>query len=150
MKKNVLEAFRKLGFKLDGAEDFGYAFTYEGTNFLYMPNDDDEDFLNISVPGVYEYDDTQPDFIHKLAGKINSTVKYVKAYSFGNSLWLFYERELFEGEELPQVISRMILHLEASLLFARQCMAEEAGKNNGEEKSAEEEIENETEDDGKE
>ena len=42
----------------------------------------------------------------------------------GNSVWLFYERELFGEEDLMTVISRMILHLEAGLVFARKAMAE--------------------------
>ena len=56
--------------------------------------------------------------------KINSTLKYVKAYLFGDSVWMFYERELLGGEDLQLVISRMILHLEAGLQFARKAIAE--------------------------
>ena len=59
-----------------------------------------------------------------LLEKINSTLKYVKTYMLGNSVWLFYERELFGEEDLMMVISRMILHLEAGLVFARKAMAE--------------------------
>ena len=66
-----------------------------------------------------------------LLEKINSTLKYVKTYMLGNSVWLFYERELIEQREqsrtcsdLMTVISRMILHLEAGLVFARKAMAE--------------------------
>ncbi len=51
-------------------------------------------------------------------------MKYVKTYMLGNSVWLFYERELFGEEDLMTVISRMILHLEAGLVFARKAMAE--------------------------
>ena len=59
-----------------------------------------------------------------LLEKINSTLKYIKAYMLGNSVWLFYERELFGEEDLMTVISRMILHLEAGFVFARKVMAE--------------------------
>ena len=59
-----------------------------------------------------------------LLEKINSTLKYIKAYMLGNSVWLFYERELFGEEDLMTVISRMILHLEAGLSFARKAMTE--------------------------
>ena len=51
-------------------------------------------------------------------------MKYVKTYMLGNSVWLFYERELFGEEDLMTIISRMILHLEAGLVFARKAMAE--------------------------
>ena len=34
-----------------------------------------------------------------LLEKINSTLKYIKAYIVGNRVWLFYERELIEQRE---------------------------------------------------
>ena len=174
MKEKILEAFRDLGFKLEEEEGMGYCFKYEGLNLLYMYNENDEEFLNIALPGIVEVEDDKMLQICALLEKINSTLKYIKAYMLGNSVWLFYERELIEqreqsrtcsdyaesrekktesqlieqreqsrtcsdyaesrgkktegqlcGEEdLMTVLSRMILHLEAGLVFARKAMAE--------------------------
>ena len=149
MKEKILEAFRELGFKLEEEEGMGYCFKYEGLNLLYMYNENGEEFLNIALPGIVEVEDDKMLQICALLEKINSTLKYIKAYMLGNSVWLFYERELIEqreqsrtcsdyaesrekktesqlcGEEdLMTVISRMILHLEAGLVFARKAMAE--------------------------
>ena len=124
MKEKILEAFAELGFQLEQMDDFGYGFSYEGTNFIFMPNADDEEFLNICVPGIYDLEEESPLSFKELMNKINSTLKYIKAYEFGKSIWLFYERELFGDEDLAKVISRMILHLEAGLMFSRKAMAE--------------------------
>ena len=174
MKEKILEAFRELGFKLEEEEGMGYCFNYEGLNLLYMYNENDEEFLNIALPGIVDVEEDKMLQICALLEKINSTLKYIKAYMLGNSVWLFYERELIEqreqsrtcsdyaesrekktesqlieqreqsrtcsdyaesrekktegqfcGEEdLMTVISRMILHLEAGLVFARKAMAE--------------------------
>lgn len=149
MKEKILEAFRDLGFKLEEEEGMGYCFNYEGLNLLYMYNENDEEFLNIALPGIVEVEEDRMLQICVLLEKINSTLKYVKTYMLGNSVWLFYERELIEqreqsrtcsdyaesgemktegqlfGEEdLMTVISRMILHLETGLAFARKAMAE--------------------------
>ena len=149
MKEKILEAFRELGFKLEEEEGMGYCFNYEGLNLLYMYNENDEEFLNIALPGIVEVEEDKMLQICALLEKINSTLKYIKAYMLGNSVWLFYERELIEqreqsrtcsdyaesrekktesqlcGEEdLVTIISRMILHLEAGLVFARKAMAE--------------------------
>ncbi len=124
MKEKILEAFGNLGFKLEDAGNGGYSFTYEGLNLLLLYNENDEDFLNIALPGIIEADDGKVLQICALMEKINSTLKYVKAYLFGDSVWMFYERELLGGEDLPQVISRMILHLEAGLQFARKTITE--------------------------
>ena len=124
MKEKILEAFRDLGFKLEEEEGMGYCFNYEGLNLLYMYNESDEEFLNIALPGIVEVEEDRMLQICALLEKINSTLKYVKTYMLGNSVWLFYERELFGEEDLMTVISRMILHLEAGLVFARKAMAE--------------------------
>ena len=124
MKEKILEAFRELGFKLEEEEGMGYRFKYEGLNLLYMYNENDEEFLNIALPGIVEVEDDKMLQICALLEKINSTLKYIKAYILGNSVWLFYERELFGEEDLMTVISRMILHLEAGLSFARKAMTE--------------------------
>ena len=135
MKEKILEAFRELGFKLEEEEGMGYCFNYEGLNLLYMYNENDEEFLNIALPGIVEVEEDKMLQTFVLLEKINSTLKYIKAYMLGKSVWLCYERELFEQreqntegqlsvkEELMTVISRMILHLGAGLVLAREAMA---------------------------
>lgn len=119
-----MEAFDSLGFKLEEEENLGYSFTYEGLNLLFIYNEDDTDFLNIALPSIFEAEEGKVLQVCTLMEKINSTLKYVKAYLFGNSVWMFYERELFDGEDLPLLISRMILRLEAGLQFARKTIVE--------------------------
>jgi hypothetical protein len=138
MKEKILEAFAELGFQLEQMDDFGYGFSYEGTNFIFMPNSDDEEFLNICVPGIYDLEEESPLSFIELMNKINSTLKYIKAYELGKSIWLFYERELFGDEDLAKVISRMILHLEAGLMFSRKAMTEI--KSNEEDKGEDNDI----------
>lgn len=123
MKELILNTFAAMGFQLEEMEGFGYGFQYEGINYLYMPNDDDEDFLNIAVPAIVEINDENIHAAHLLMDKLNSTLKYVKANKLGDSMWLFYERELYGGEDFEKLLSRMILHLEAALNFYRNAMA---------------------------
>lgn len=118
MKEKILEAFENLGFNLEYNDTLGYSFFYEGINLLYMYNEDDETFLNISVPGIYDLEDGKEAY-DELKEKINSTLKYVKAYTLCNSLWIFYERDLLGNEDLEEVIRRMVLQLAAALMFAR-------------------------------
>ena len=118
MKEKILEAFENLGFNLEYNDTLGYSFYYEGINLLYMYNEDDEAFLNISVPGIYDLEDGKETY-DVLKEKINSTLKYVKAYTLCNSLWIFYVRDLLGNEDLEEVIRRMVLQLAAALMFAR-------------------------------
>ena len=52
MKEKILDAFKALGFEMEELEGFGYGFEYEGKHFLYMYNEDDEDFLNLAVCSI--------------------------------------------------------------------------------------------------
>ena len=63
MKEKILNTFATMGFQLEEMEGFGYGFRYEGINYLYMPNDDDEDFLNLAIPAILEVteDNTNAD-----------------------------------------------------------------------------------------
>ena len=117
MKEKVLEAFKALGFKL---EDFGgtaYGFHYEGRSFLFLPNEDDEEFLSIAFPCVLDHDDVDQETFNEAMKTMNSTLKYVKTYEAFDGLTMFYERELVGDEDLMEVIRRMVLHLEAGYFF---------------------------------
>ena len=129
MKEMILEAFKTLGFEMEKLEGFEYGFEYEGKHFLYMYNEDDEDFLNLALPAVHDIDDENNVGFYQVMDKINGTLKYVKANKLNDSMWLFYERELFGGEDLKQLLSRMILHLEAGLMFLRRAMASSEEEN---------------------
>jgi hypothetical protein len=59
---------------------------------------------------------------------------------------LFYERELFGGEDLKLILSRMILHLESGLMFMRRTMDSLEVSTD----SASEVTDNDTDSDGKE
>lgn len=125
MKEKVLEAFAELGFELSSKGDFSLGFDYEDIHMLYLPQAEDESFMNISIPGIYDLEEENPMVFIDLMNRINTNLKYVKAYGYGDSLWLFYERELFDDEDLPKVIiSRMILRLECALDFSRNELAE--------------------------
>lgn len=108
MKEKILEAFCNLGFKLE--EEGGvaytfkyetipiflplamsimgvaYTFKYETLNLLYMYNESDENFLSIALPGIYEFEGNNTLQICALLEKINSSMKYIKAYIYGSSV----------------------------------------------------------------
>ena len=124
MKEKVLEALAEMGFKTEKVEDLGYGFSYEGSNFVWMDNGEDEDFLNIALPSVYEFTSDNVVQSCAISQKVNSTLKYIKAYALGDSLWLFYERELTGDEDLEMLLSRMILRLDNALGFTRKAIQE--------------------------
>ncbi len=123
MNDSVLKAFENLGFELKDRNEYAYAFDYENLHLLLMKNPSDEAFLSIALPGYCDTDDTTEEVMAKTADELNRELKYVKTYRMGDSLWLFYERELFGDETVDtfeQVIERMVLRLVGGLQMARK------------------------------
>ena len=117
MKEKILEAFKALGFKVEDLDGTAYGFHYEGRNFLLLLNEEDEEFLNIALPCVLEPDGVDEQEFNETMEKVDSTLRYVKAYKALGGMTLFYERELSGEEDLKEVIRRMILHIEAGHFF---------------------------------
>ena len=115
MKEKILEAFKALGCKTKEFDETAYGFSYEGRNYLFLPNEKDEDFLNIDLPCVVEESETDDETFYQIMDKLNSALKYVKAYKAFEGITLFYERELIGDEDLKMVIRRMVLRLDAGL-----------------------------------
>lgn len=124
MKEKVLEAFKALGFEMEELEDLGYGFSYEGKKYLYLPNEDDDEFLNLAIPSVWDEEDDELVSQSELIEKINSTLKYVKAYKMMESIWLVYERALLSEEDLEPVIAHMTIHLDCAHAFLCKQTAE--------------------------
>ena len=124
MKERILGALTCLGFRLEAVGNSGYIFDNDGIHFYYQCNDDDENFLNIGIIGVYDYNEDKELQYCAVSEKINATMKYVKAYTFINGLGLFYERELLGSDDIETILRHMIHHLEAGLIFARGTIAE--------------------------
>lgn len=114
MKENVLETLRKLGFIFKQIDDAGYQFDYEGHHYVFIPSEHDDDFLTICLPCVYEIDEEDELAGYKIIDKLNAGVKYVKAYTRGGDVWLFYENYVAEGIDLEEVVSHMINALHAA------------------------------------
>ena len=125
MKEKILNAFKSLGFELEEIDDFGHAFMYEGINYIWMSNTDDENFLSIGVPAILDKPDEEEVLFYKLVDMFNRTLKYIKLNIVGDSVWMFYERELFGGEEdLEEPVSRMIVQLEMAFRYFKKLSRE--------------------------
>lgn len=133
MKEKILNTFKSLGFELEEIDDFGHAFMYEGINYVWMSNTDDENFLSIGVPAILDKPDEEEVLFYKLVDMFNGTLKYIKLNIIGDSLWMFYERELFGDEEdLEKLVSRMIVQLEMAFRYFKK-LSREAQENDNEE-----------------
>lgn len=119
MKKKVLNALKNLGFETEELGQFGYGFDYEGVHFVWIGSDDEE-LLTLAIPGVLDKEDNSELKFYQLMDQLNSLLKYIKVNEYGDSMWLFYEREIIGEEDLEQVLPHIIVHLEQALRHLRE------------------------------
>ena len=120
MKEQILETLKELGFELKEYGEQGFHFKYEGNNYLYIYHADDEDFLNIVMPGIFELDDDDELPFFKVTDNLNYNLKYVKVYRVEDEMWLVYERELIGGEDLKKLLTHIIAQLDAGYAFLQR------------------------------
>lgn len=122
MKEIVLEALRTLGFIPEALESSGYRFEFERINILYLPDPQDPNFLLLTIPNIFEADDDHFTAGLLISERINSSLKYVKAYFYKESIWLFYEHELTGQEDMEVLLRSMIYQLCQAYTFAQKAI----------------------------
>lgn len=140
MKEKVLEALNNLGFTVEQIDDNAFCFEYEGMSFLYLYSPNDEEFLSIALPSVYDFDENEAGKYCALTESINSSQKYIKAYTANGSLWIFYEREIMEGDDVEETVRRMILHLQGGMFALKKVL--EATSSSSDDDGSDEEAAN--------
>lgn len=120
-KEQVLAALEGLGFELEDVGEFGYYFKFEELNFLYMPDEDDEDFLRIAVPNIFDVTEENKPFVLEVVNDTNMSVKYSKTCVAWDHVWAFFEYRVFGEDHLEDIIEHGIRLLQVSVgLFYRK------------------------------
>lgn len=71
--------------------EFGIAFKFQMVNFIILKDDDDQSFLQLVMPGIYEVkEDTMLDVL-LACNTINNGLKVSKAVVNDDNVWLLYE-----------------------------------------------------------
>lgn len=127
MQEKVMEALKNQGFKLEKEGEMGYSFEYESLGLLYLPSENDDTFLNLAVPSIWEGDGEQVAEAYAVVNQINASLKYVKACMLGSRMWLFYERELLDSEDLEEIVAHMVVRLAVAVGNAHKAVHEHFG-----------------------
>ena len=90
-------------------------FKYQMKNFLYYNNDNDEAFINLTLPGIYEVTDDNRMAVFEAINQVNETTKVVKlTISRDNYVWCGAEIMMDSTPELDDVFPRLMKILMAS------------------------------------
>lgn len=114
-KEIMLEELKAMGFEPIGLGNVGYAFKYEGQNYLYMPDDNDEQFLRIAIPHLYDVTDENRVTVLETMHDTGLMLKYSKVrIMYEDAVWAIYEHRLSTFEDLTEILEHIIRVLEVT------------------------------------
>ena len=97
--KDLMEQFLKEEGFCPKQEEFGLAFKCEGKSFLFIYDDDDEQYFRLMMPCIFDMTEENRDVVLHAMNEVNSSVKVIKAYT------------MLENEVCSVTRNREILHL---------------------------------------
>lgn len=118
--ERVLEFLKTQGFCPEVDEHGGIIFKYQMATFLFINNDEDEEFFQLAMPHIYQVTDDNRDIVLEAANKTNTSMKVTKISVLGDSVWAFFEILLDQSPDVKDIIPRAL----NILMGARQTLYE--------------------------
>lgn len=133
-KEIIIDQLKAMGFEPIELGDAGIVFKYEDMNYLYMPDDDDEQFLRIVIPHLFEVTDENRVAVLDAMHETGLMLKYAKVcIMYENAAWAVYEHRLTATDNLAELLEHIIRVLEATVhVFYRKISGEEVQGRSGE------------------
>lgn len=140
-KEIILQELNAMGYEPTEVESLGYVFCHEDKYFLYSPEDDDEEFLRIAIPQLYDVTEENRIDVIKALHETAYLIKYSKpVIMHTDSVWAIYEHKLVTTENLSELLEHIIRVLDVTAFVFQK-------KINGEELNFEDSSEDENSDD---
>ena len=104
----MLDFLKKQGF-LPEVEEHGISFNYQMKTFIYWIHDDDNEFFQLTLPGIFKANEANLDAVLRATNYLNSHLKVVKANVVNEEIvWLFFEILLDSNPALEEIVPRAL------------------------------------------
>ena len=88
--------------------DFGFVFEYQKLTFLIFWDDDDNQYLKIALPGIYNVDDNNREDALAAANEVNIEWKVIKTVVLSDEVWVVAEQLIDKDPNLSDLVPRTI------------------------------------------
>ena len=117
----VLNFLKEQGFCPQVDEHGSIIFKYQMSTFIFMNNDEDEEFFQLAYPGIFDVTEENRELVLEAANKVNSRIKVAKVIIPDDDVWVLFEVILDQSPEVGSIIQRGL----GILMHARQVFYEE-------------------------
>lgn len=101
--ERVFETLKEQGL-IPSIEEYGIAFRYQMTSFIYMPDKEDEEFFNMLIPGIYDVNEENEYDVLRAINSVNNAMKVVKLVISNDSVWVCFESELNKDAPVNELV----------------------------------------------
>lgn len=83
-------------------------FKYQMCNFIFVNNDEDEEFFQLILPGIYDVTEDNREMVLEACNTTNMGIKVMKCCILHESVWVFFEILLDSSPEIPDIMPRAL------------------------------------------
>lgn len=113
--ERVLEFLKQQGFCPEIDPDNGnILFKYQMRNFIYINNDEDEDFFQLALPAIFDVTEDNRELVLEAANTTNFNIKVIKCCIIRDNVWVFFENLLDSSPEVQDIIPRALAILQGA------------------------------------
>ena len=95
--------------------DFGFVFKYENLTFFVFWDDEDDQYLKLALPGIYNVDDNNRQNATAAANQVNIEWKVIKTVVYSDEVWVVAEQLIDKNPDLADLVPRTIKILMSGL-----------------------------------
>ena len=88
--------------------DFGFVFEYQKLTFFIFWDDDDNQYLKIALPGIYNVDDNNRENALAAANEVNIEWKVIKTVVLSDEVWVVAEQLIDKDPNMADLVPRTI------------------------------------------
>lgn len=88
--------------------EFGFVFKRRGLTFLIFWDDDDNQYLKIALPGIYNVDDNNRENALAAANEVNIEWKVIKTVVLSDEVWVVAEQLIDKDPNMADLVPRTI------------------------------------------
>ena len=88
--------------------DFGFVFEYQNLTFFIFWDDDDNQYLKLALPGIYNVDDNNREDAIVAANEVNIEWKVIKTVVLSDEVWVVAEQLIDKDPNMADLVPRTI------------------------------------------
>ena len=136
LNKMMMEFLAEEGFR-PHETPFGIAFKFQGLNFIYIKDEEDDQYFRLMMPSIFEITEDNEDMVMRILNEVNGSIKVVKLYTMDlededgkaeTSVWVAFEILADTTPELKDFVPRAVNLLQSARIAFLSKIEEAAEK----------------------